>query len=87
LLAQPETLFAESLLVPTTAAHGLSSLGKCFIVLRGFNRAAAWIRKPSLSGKKVLAFLPQGGGYAQIAKASSGMAVSLPEFIDEAGSR
>jgi NADPH:quinone reductase len=36
----------------------------------------------TLVGKKVLAFLPQGGGYAQVAKASSGMAVPLGELDD-----
>jgi NADPH:quinone reductase len=37
----------------------------------------------TLVGKKVLAFLPEGGGYAQIAKANSGMTVPLPEFADD----
>jgi NADPH:quinone reductase len=54
---------------------GLQVVGKVIEVGPEGNR--------TLDGKKVLAFLPQGGGYAQIAKASSGMAVPLPESVDD----
>jgi NADPH:quinone reductase len=37
----------------------------------------------SLLGKKVVALLPKGGGYAQFATAPSGMAIPLPPSADE----